>query len=118
MIRRLYKHKLLLDENFPARTKLPKLNELYDVKHLRDDLGITSITDPQVYAVAVKQCRLVVTFNAEDFRPLAEKRAESGVIGISTNLTNKQIDTKLVAFLRKQPPKRLYGAFHYISAES
>ncbi len=97
---------------------MPKLNQLYDVKHLRDDFRITGITDPPVHALAVKQHRLVITFNAEDFRPLAEKSTESGVIGVSNNLTNEQIDTKLVAFLRKTKPKSLYGAFHYISGES
>jgi len=118
MTRKLYKHKLLLDENFPARTRLPKLNQLYDVKHLRDDLGITGIKDPPVHAVAASQRRLVITFNAEDFRPLTKKSEDSGVIGVSTNLTSNQIDTKLVAFLKKQSPKSLYGAFHYISGES
>lgn len=118
MTRKLYKHKLLLDENFPSRMRLPKLNKLYDVKHLRDDFRQGGIKDHSAYAVAVKNHRLFITFNYEDFRPMAEKSKESGVIGVSSNLPNDQIDTKLAAFLRRTNPKSLYGAFHYISGES
>jgi predicted nuclease of predicted toxin-antitoxin system len=118
MIRMHTKPKLLLDENFPPRARLPKLNQRYDVKHIRDDFGFVGLKDPQVYEVAVKEHRLLVTFNPDDFRPLVENREASGVIGVSHNFTNAQIDTKLVALLRKMSRKRLYGQFHYISGES
>jgi predicted nuclease of predicted toxin-antitoxin system len=118
MIRKTFKPKLLLDENFPPRIRFPKLNQRYDVKHIRDDFGISGIKDPPVYEVAKKQRRLLITFNPKDFRALSEGGEESGVIGVSHNLTNAQLDTKLVAFLRKTSPKRLYGSFHYISGET
>ena len=118
MIRIHTKPKLLLDENFPPRQRLPKLNQRYDVKHIRDDFGLVGLKDPPVYEVAVKEHRLLITFNPDDFRPLVENREASGVIGVSHNLTDAQIDTKLVALLNKTSPKRLYGAFHYISGET
>src|SRR5436305_5017178 len=112
------KPKLLLDENFPPRARLPKRNQRYGVKHIRDDFGYVGLKDPPVYEVAVKEHRLLVTFNPDDFRPLVENREASGVIGVSHNLTNAQIDTKLVALLRKSSHKRLYGQFHYITGET
>ena len=112
------KPKLLLDENFSPRSRLPKLNQRYDVKHIRDDFGLVGLKDPPVYAVAVKEQRLLITFNPDDFRPLVANKEASGVIGVSHNLTDAQIDTKLVALLRKTSPKSLYGAFHYISGET
>src|SRR5947209_14314701 len=118
MIRLPNKPKLLLDENFPPRIRFPKLNQRYDVKHIRDDFGISGIKDPPVYEVAKKQRRLLITFNPKDFRALSEGGEESGVIGISHNLTDAQLDAKLVSFLRKTSPKRLYGSFHYISGET
>ena len=118
MTRKLYKHKLLLDENFPPRRRFSKLNQLYDVKHIREDFGYVGLNDPPVHKVAIEQGRLVITFNDKDFRPLAEKSTKSGVVGISPNLTYSQLDTKLCAYLRKTSPKSLYGAFHYISGET
>jgi predicted nuclease of predicted toxin-antitoxin system len=118
MKRILHKHKLLLDENFRPRTRFPKLNELYDVKHIADDLRKGGLRDREVYEVARSQKRLVITYNDKDFRPFADKSTESGIIGVSPNLTLAQIDTKLVAFLKKANQKSLYGAFHYISGES
>src|SRR3954447_10447593 len=118
MIRNQPKPKLLLDENFEPRIHLPKLNQLYDVKHVAEDLHKGGISDSAVYALAVKQGRLVVTYNEKDFRSFAKTSVNSGVIGVSTNLTAAQIDTKLVALLKKSSQKGLYGAYHYISGES
>jgi predicted nuclease of predicted toxin-antitoxin system len=119
MTHKLHKYKLLLDENFPRRIRFPKLNELYDVKHIVLDLGKRQgLADPDVYEVARNHKRIVITRNISDFRDLPKPADTAGVIGVSGNLTYEQIDTKLVAFLKKATPKSLYGAFHYISGES
>ena len=67
------KPKLLLDENFEPRSYLPKLNQLYDVKHVVDDLHKNGLKDHKVYELAVEQGRLVVTYNYKDFLPFADK---------------------------------------------
>src|SRR3954469_2154577 len=119
MTQKFYKHKLLLDENFPQRTRLPKLNSLYDVKHVALDLNKAGIKDPQVYALACREHRLLITRNFADFRSLAKPTDRGGgVVGVSGNLTYSQIDTKLVSYLKKENPKHLYGKAHYISGES
>jgi hypothetical protein len=89
MIRIQSKPKLLLDENFEPRKHLPKLNAVYDVKHV-----------------------------AEDFRTFADKSMQSGIIGASANLSPAQIDTKLVALLRSTNQRILYGGFHVITGET
>jgi predicted nuclease of predicted toxin-antitoxin system len=88
------------------------------VKHITKDLQKSGLSDHKVYEVAKEQGRLVVTYNDKDFLPFAETSEHSGVIGVSSNLTPPQIDTKLVALLRKSSQKRLYKAFTYISGES
>ena len=118
MTQKFYKHKLLLDENFPQRTRLPKLNSLYDVKHVALDLHKAGTKDPQVYQLACQENRLLVTYNFSDFRSLPKPSDTGGVVGVSGNLTYSQIDTKLVAYLKKQNPKNLYGKANYISGES
>lgn len=118
MTRHPYKHKLLLDENFPPRQRFPKLNSLYDVKHIALDLKITGVDDPVVYDVARKQGRLLVTRNFPHFRALPVSSDTAGVIGVSGNLTFSQIDTKLASFLRRISSKSLYGKATYISGET
>ena len=118
MAHRFHKHKLLLDENFSSRLNFPRLNGLFDVKHIRDDLHLIGLPDSEVYSLAVKQQRLIVTYNAKDFKEFASQRLASGVIGVSSNLPTHQIDTKLTALLVKSTSKALYGRFTPITGET
>lgn len=115
--KRFYKHKLLLDENFPVRQHLAALNRRFDVKHVGADLNQEGLSDPQVYALAHKLGRLVITRNIKDFKELAHTSSETGVIGVSSNLTFDQIDKKLTALLNKSTPKSLFGKLTIISGE-
>lgn len=114
MPRRLRKYKLLLDENFPPKTYFPITNSRFNLKHIASDLKLGGSEDLEVYQVAVKQKRLVVTFDVDDFKKLAIKSKNSGVIGISAALANEQIDKKLNALLTKGTLGDLYGKFLYI----
>lgn len=107
MAKRFYRHKLLLDENFPVRSYFPALNKRYDVKHITSDLNQESLSDRQVYKTAQQQTRLVVTYNIKDFVGFVENDTKAGVIGISPNLAPTQIDKKLTALLVKSTPKSL-----------
>lgn len=118
MTKRLYKHKLLLDENFPVRSYFPKLNRRYNVKHLTSDLNLASLPDPKVYKLAQKQGLIIVTYNIKDFAPFAETSTKTGVIGVSPNLPAEQIDKKLTSLLMKSTKKALFGKLTTISGES
>ncbi len=76
----------------PHRSNFPRLNELFDVKHIRDDFHTGGLSDPHVYALATKQKRLLVTYNIRDFRALAKQSQDTGVIGISANVPLHQVD--------------------------
>ena|SRR3989344_6230759 len=116
--KRFYKHKLLLDENFPIRKHFPFLNRRFDLKHVGVDLNLEGLSDPEVYALARKENRLVVTRNIKDFRELALTSNDTGVIGISPNLIFEQIDKKLTALLNKSTKKSLFGKLTTISEET
>src|SRR5690348_5531138 len=96
-----YKHKLLFDENMPNRIFFPHLNSRFDVKHIRDDFQQGGLDDPKVYDVAVAHQRILVTYNVKHFRPLAGRKHDVGIIGISANLPLSQVDTKLTALLTR-----------------
>lgn len=118
MKRKLHKFKLLLDENFPLRQRFLLLNSRYNVKHIKGDYKQAGLSDEAVYECAKEEKRLIVTFNDKDFREIAARSSDTGVIGVSTNLTPDQIDKKLTSFLRKSIPKDLFGRFTYISGET
>lgn len=118
MPRKFFKHKLLLDEGFLLRQRLPILNSRFDIKHMNADLKYEGLTDEQVYQLGVKLKRIILTFNDKDFRKFAEKSKSTGIIGVSANLTSDHIDKKLTALLTKAREKELLGRFTYISGES
>src|SRR5438874_12695315 len=115
MPKKFYKHKLLFEENMPQRQLFERLNELFDVKHIRDDLNNSGLPDPRVYALAGQLKRLLVTYNIKDFKDLASQSQETGVIGISTNLSPYQVDRKLTALLRRSSEKALFGKYVTLS---
>ena len=118
MSAKFHKFKLLLDENMPARRQFEQLNHLFDVKHIAVDLKKGSIKDELVYEEAVKLHRLVVTFNGDDFKPLAQKSKETGIIAVSDNVPNEQIDKKLTALLIKSNANALQGKFTSLTGET
>ena|SRR6266446_2685809 len=111
MPKRFHKHKLLLDENMSPRTAFPSLNSIFDVKHVREDLHHTSLPDPEVYQVAVKQQRILLTYNIKHFRQLAGTRSDAGIIGIPPHFTSAQVDTKLTSLLIESTPNALRGIY-------
>lgn len=117
MVKRFYKHKLLLDENMAYRTQFPSLNELFAVKHIAGDYKQGGLPDPKVYALAQKEGRLLVTYNIKDFIRFAPQSSDTGIIGVSPNLSLKQIDKKLTALLTKATESELRGKLTYISGE-
>lgn len=81
--RRPPKYNILLDENFPPRASLKRLNNRFNLKHLAHDLNKGGLKDPEVYKLAEKLKRIIVTFNDKDFKDLASKSINTGIIGVS-----------------------------------
>src|SRR5437588_1143964 len=115
MVHKFYKHKLLLDEGFPPRWYFPRLNERFDVKHIKDDFRKIGLPDTEVYAYAMQEKRLIVTYNAKDFRGLAHNSKETGVIGVPALMLYHHIDNKITSLLTKSSPNALQGKYTALS---
>lgn len=109
------RYKLLLDENISPRESYPILNSRHDVKHIVHNLRKSGVTDQQVYDLALKDKRLIVTFNKKHFEKIADNSQETGIIAASTNVSDEQIDKKIASLLSRTKKKELYGRFHYIT---
>jgi predicted nuclease of predicted toxin-antitoxin system len=118
MPRKFHKHKLLLDEGFHYRHKLPITNSRFDVKHIAGDFKKVSLPDLQVYELAQKEKRLLVTYNVKDFVEFAEQSRDTGILGVSPNITTEQIDKKLTALLTRSGENELTGKLTMITGES
>lgn len=118
MPKKLFKYKILLDENMPGRANLPSLNRKFNLKHISVDYKLTGLSDPEIYEFALKNKRLIVTYNTKDFEKLAELSNNTGIIGVSANLTLSQADKKLSSLLTKSKKSDLFGKFTYISGET
>ena len=115
MPRKFYRHKLLLDEGLYPRQYLKRTNSRYDVKHIKHDLNKGGIKDEEVYAIAVKEQRIVLTYNIDDFKKLATKSKDSGVIGVTQGMSLEQLDKKLNALLSRSTAKSLYNKYTSLS---
>jgi hypothetical protein len=115
MTHRLYQHKLLLDEGFPPRSYFPNLNQWFNVKHVKDDLRKIGLPDEEVYALAIQLKRLIVTYNAKDFRRMAGQSQDTGVIGVGALTPYRHIDNKLTSLPTKSSPTALQGKYTPLS---
>jgi len=115
MASRFYKHKVLLDEGFPPRVYFPRVNQRFDVKHVKTHLGQIGLPDEKIYALAEAQKRLIVTYNVKDFKRLASNSTDTGIIGVSALMPYAHIDNKLTALLTKSRQPALYGKYTALS---
>jgi len=99
------------------RRAFPRLNERFNIKHLRDDLRLGGIDDADVYEIASSQNRIIITHNWTDFRSLIGTKTDAGVIGVPSEWTDKQTDIKLLAFLRRSTPISLHRKLKTLGAE-
>lgn len=112
---KFFKHKLLLDEGLYPRKSLKRINSRYNIRHIKHDLNKGGITDDEVYQIACMQKRIIITYNIDDFRKLALRSKETGVIGVTQGLTPDQLDAKLNSLLSKSSENSFYGEYTPLS---
>ena len=83
---------MLLDEQVSPRQYFPRLNERFDVKHIKHDLNLAGLPDPEVYELAVSQGRIILTKNVKDFRTLL-RQDSPGIIGLPETWSLSRVDT-------------------------
>jgi hypothetical protein len=113
---KFYKHKLLLDELMYIRQSYPRLNQNFDVKHIREDLHLGGSKDKSVYELASKLGRIIITANGRHFRNLVQA-GSPGVIDFPADWATSRLDTKLTALLMRHGPKYFTGHYRTLATE-
>lgn len=106
------KCKLLLDENLPPRIKLTRLNNRFNIRHIVHDYKKSGISDGEIFRIAEKEGRIIITLNEKDFT--SHTRKNSGLIGLSPNLTTDDIDKKITSLLTSRRDCTLIGKFTHL----
>lgn len=112
---KFYKHKLLLDEGLFKRQSLKRINSRYNIKHIKHDLHKGGVTDREVYTLACKEKRIIITYNINDFKKFARQSSDTGIIGIPQTYTPDQLDSQLNALLSRSSEKSFYGKYTPLS---
>ena len=112
---KFHKHRLLLDEGLYPRKLLSRTNNRHNVRHIKHDLHREGISDKDVYAIAVAQNRIVITYNSRDFKKLVKQSNKAGVIGVTQRLIPDNLDKRLNSMLSKSPEKTFYGKYTSLS---
>ena len=115
---KFYKHKILLDENFYTRSYLPKLNKKFTVKHILQDFKHKGLSDWAVFQFAAKNHMVLVTFNVKDFVGFVTLSKTTGIVGVSSNLDELNIDKKLTALFSRSSEHTLFGKVTYVTGET
>lgn len=118
MTTKFFKHKILLDENFYVKSYLPRLNKKFTVKHILEDPNHKGWSDWKIFQFASKNHLIVVTFNVKDFVDFIELSNNTGIVGVSTSLSEDDIDKKLTALFNKSSERSLFGKITYVSGET
>ena len=108
---RFYKHKLLLNEGIYPKKSLKRINKRYSIKHIKQDLHMGGAKDQEVYDIACKQKRIIITYNTIHFRKLVKKSTYTGIIGITQGMTPDELDKKLNSLLSRTSEKSFYGKY-------
>lgn len=106
-----YRHKVLLDEGLYQRKFLLRTNSRHNLRHIKHDLNRGGIKDEEVHEIAAQQKRIIVTYNINDFKKLATKNKDCGVIGVTQGMSIEQLDKKLSALLNRSTTKSLYNKY-------
>jgi predicted nuclease of predicted toxin-antitoxin system len=108
--------RLLLDEGLPNRRYFPALNRRHAVRHVHE-LKLSGRPDSVIYQRAAAEHRLIVTFNTKDYAKLLRAGLPT-VIGLSMQLSSRQIDLKLSALLKRLRPRDRLGRVLKVSRNS
>lgn len=100
---------MLLDAAFARPRTFTRLYKKANVTHVVFDYNLPpQCSDEEIYHLAVKEDRFVVTINYQDFKKLL-KKGKPGIIGIPSELSNQEIDREVCQFLSMKNPDDYVG---------
>jgi len=103
------KFHLLLDVAFAKSEAFSRLKKKANLAHAVHDLGLSyRAEDKDVYEIAIKSNRFVLTINFKHFKKLV-RNGKPGIIGIESQLSNDEIDRKVTRFLSGKDPDDFLG---------
>ena len=111
---RTFPHKLLCDEGILYRQALLQTQKRFDIKNVESDLRLSNLADDDLFALAAREGRLILTDNERDFSKLANWETLTGVIFVDGDNRYSDVDGKLLNLLERSSHDELYGKVTHI----
>lgn len=103
------KFRLLLDAAFAGPSNFPLLGKKANITHIVHSHQLSyQADDSEIYNLAIKENRFVVTINYKHFKKLV-KLNRPGVIAIPAYLSNTDIEKLLIKFMSGKDPENYIG---------
>lgn len=100
---------MLLDSAFAKPALFVLLSKKANIAHVVHTYNFSpQANDEEIYNLAVREERFVVTINYKDFKKLV-KENKSGIIAIPSELSNKIIDKLISEFISGKDPNDYWG---------
>ncbi|KKU92113.1 MAG: hypothetical protein UY21_C0005G0002 [Microgenomates group bacterium GW2011_GWA1_48_10] len=106
--RRGAKPRFLLDEGLPKKGGFVALNSFCSVKHINHDYHLSGAKDYQVYELALRDRRLLITLNTKDFIPLLDETSPS-IISLTPNISRIKADQKILSLAKRLKQSEFFG---------
>lgn len=98
-----------MDSAFTKPQAFPLLSKKANLTHIVHTYGFPPVcSDEEIYQKAIKEDRFVLTINFKDFKKLIKKE-KPGIIGIESQLSNKEIDRLVSKFISGKNPDDFVG---------
>lgn len=108
-IKKKPKFRLLLDSAFAKPSQFPKLQKRAKLLHVVHNIGLSrQAADEDIYQKAVENKCFILTINFKDFKRFV-RNGKPGVIGIDSQLSNKEIDEIVSDFVSGKNPDDFIG---------
>lgn len=99
----------MLDTSFAKPSAFIKLNKKANLAHIRLTYNLPrQAEDKEIYELACRESRFVVTINYKDFKMLV-RQGKSGVIGLPAYLSTEEMDILLTDFISEKDPDDFIG---------
>jgi predicted nuclease of predicted toxin-antitoxin system len=96
------RHRLLLDEMFPPRSRFPNLNKYHDLKHVVKDFHLGGVSDDKVVKLAKKENRILISKNSKHMIYLCQA-SEVKLMCLTEKMEWEEIDKAIMSTLRNTP---------------
>ena len=109
MSKKIRRFRLLFDSSFPRKEVLLRLSKKANISHVVQDYNYPNQSeDRDIFDLATKVDRFVVTVNKKHFKKFLDK-IKPGIVILPSGLSNEELEKSLIKLIANKNPDDFYG---------